>query len=139
MFDPTIYFQSHLNNYITKNKMVFFHFNFFTQTNNWPKYFQLQIFLRFSQPLRMISGHFCVQKINWNRAWHVKYSWNDLPVRSKFWYSISAWKYEKKLKTTFFPHSSEKKILIFFKQRWRCVKQHCTSWLVILVLITQQI
>ena len=84
--------------------------------------------LRLSQPLWMVSRHFFDQKINWNRAWHVKYGWNDLPIRSKFLYSIQwigPWKYEQNWKTNF-SHSLQKKIdvSIFFIQRWRCVNQH---------------
>ena len=72
--------------------------------------------LRFRQFLWMISGHFFCQKINWNRAWHVIYGWKELPVGNKFCYS-----YKESV------HENMKifEKIIFFKQRWRCVKQHC--------------
>ena len=38
--------------------------------------------LRVSKPLQMVSSEVFPEKINWNKAW------KDLPVSSKFWYSI---------------------------------------------------
>ena len=66
-------------------------------------------------------------KYKLKQGWHVRYGWKDLPIRSKFWYSIQLIGpsiYFKKLEKIFLSRI-ELKILIFLKQRWRCMTQHC--------------
>ena len=110
--------------------------------------------LRFTQTLQMVSGHFFVKKIYWNRAWHVIYGWKELLAGGMFGYSTQCKKYSdidrymcmtkqcsvmplhlyfknidikiwKKEKTVFFP--TEFSTISIFKKRDGCVLNSIVS------------